>query len=119
LNPDHGITRLLCERIVGARARAALMLGDRIDASTAHSWGLAYQMVDRDALHARAWQIATRLASGPQRVLGATRVLLNRAHTDETRKHIAAEPRAHADVLTHREHIEGMTAFLEHRSPKF
>ena len=47
LVPDSGITHLLAERIGASRARAALMLGDRIDARTAKEWGLAHEVMSR------------------------------------------------------------------------
>jgi len=119
LVPDNGITWLLPERIGASRARAVLMLGDRIEARTAGDWGLAYRVVPPEALAAAAGECASRLAAGPPNVLGATRMLLNRCDARVARGQIHAERQAHTDALAGREHVEGLAAFFERREPRF
>jgi|SRR5712675_2706072 len=119
LVPDNGITCLLSERIGAGRARAALMLGDRIGAKTAQEWGLAYEVVPPEVLQRKAGEFATRLASGPPRALAGARALLCHPVARGFRTQIQAEREACADALVGDEFVEGCAAFFEHREPKF
>ena len=119
LVPDSGITHLLAERVGASRARAALMLSDRIDARTAKEWGLAYEVTSPEDLQSKAGEFAARLASGPPGVLAATRSLLHRPEPRGFRKQLEAERTAHAQALLDREYVEGFAAFFERRKPKF
>ena len=119
LVPDNGITWLLSERIGASRARAVLMLGDRIDSRTAKEWGLAYEVVAPERLDLQATEFAARLAKGPSCVLGATRKLMHHPDPRGFRKQMEAEREAHAEALSAKEHVEGFAAFFEHREPKY
>lgn len=119
LVPDCGITSLLSDRIGNSRARAALMLGEPIDAKSAVAWGLAHDMVPPGNLRSRSAQYASRLIAGPPCVLGETRQLLNRLYSAEFGKYLEAERAAHRAALKECEHTEGIAAFLEHRTPNF
>jgi 2-(1,2-epoxy-1,2-dihydrophenyl)acetyl-CoA isomerase len=62
LTGDHGISWTL-PRVVGAgRAMAMLLLDEPVDAEQALAWGLVTEVVDDDALLARARAIAGQLA---------------------------------------------------------
>ena len=75
---DMGSAYLL-PRVIGlGRATELLMLGDRVDAERAVSIGLAGEVVDDDALSARADDLARRLADGPAFAYSTTKALLTR-----------------------------------------
>src|SRR3954463_14108904 len=70
LVPDCGGTWFL-PRLVGmARARALIMLAEKLPAETAAEWGMIWQVVEDDRLMDEAHALTARLASGPSVALG-------------------------------------------------
>src|SRR2546421_2236951 len=71
----------LLPRLVGLpRAKAMVMLGEGAKGRQAVDLGLAYRCVaDADAVWAEGRQLAAKLAAGPTRSLGLSKVLLNRS----------------------------------------
>ncbi|RME61943.1 MAG: 2-(1,2-epoxy-1,2-dihydrophenyl)acetyl-CoA isomerase, partial [Alphaproteobacteria bacterium] len=76
LVPDAGATFLMPRLVGRARTLAAMMLGEKIPAETAQTWGLIHQAVDDDALDAAASALARRLAAGPTQALAGIRRLI-------------------------------------------
>ena len=76
---DLGANWLL-PRIAGrSRALGACLLGDTLDASRLHEWGLVWECVADDQLVERAHELATRLAKAPAETVVATRKLVDSA----------------------------------------
>lgn len=75
VTPDAGVTELLPRTIGLHRALRMSVLGERIDASTAHAWGLVAEVVAPDALDARVSELAATLAAGETAHLARTRRL--------------------------------------------
>ncbi|RYY85364.1 MAG: enoyl-CoA hydratase/isomerase family protein [Comamonadaceae bacterium] len=63
--PGSGGTVRVTRRIGPARARRMMLLGDAIDAATAHDWGLVDALCDEGAALQEAGKLAARLAAGP------------------------------------------------------
>ncbi len=111
----------LLPRLVGmARAKAMLMLGERVDGAAAVDAGLAYSAADDlDTMSIAVDTLAARLAGAPTRAMGMTKRLLNRSfETDlsdalELEGHFQALATASADL------VEGMAAFKDKRGPDF
>ena len=70
LVPDGGASWMLPRLIGKARATEMMMLGEKIPAEKAESWGLIYKAVENDALMDEAKTLAKRLADGPTVALG-------------------------------------------------
>ena len=76
LVPDAG-TSLLLPRLAGRiRAAPALLLGERISAEEAQSWGLVWRVFDDAALAGEATRLAERLAAQPPAAVAATKRLI-------------------------------------------
>ena len=58
------------------RARYFLMMGEQIPAAEARTLGLVGEVLPRERLLARAWEVGTMLTQKPQRVLRNTRIAL-------------------------------------------
>jgi len=71
-----GATPRLIHELGAARAREVLMLGDRIDASSAADWGIAHRVVEPEALDAAVDEMAQRLAAKPEMAVYMTRTQL-------------------------------------------
>lgn len=117
--PDAGITFHLARRVGGGRAVCALMLAEKIDARTALSWGLAYDVVpDADVLM-RAQELAHRLAAGPLAALAHIRLLHASTFNNSLQEQLRAERSAQEMTLGTQDCVEGVRAFFEKREPHF
>ncbi|MGE0846137.1 MAG: enoyl-CoA hydratase/isomerase family protein [Flavobacteriaceae bacterium] len=73
------VTSLLPSLVGLAKAREMLMLGERYSAAELHAMGLAWKVVDDEALPGEARALAARLAAQPPLALQAMKRVLNRA----------------------------------------
>jgi 2-(1,2-epoxy-1,2-dihydrophenyl)acetyl-CoA isomerase len=119
LVPDGGASWMLPRLIGKARATEMMMLGEKIGAEKAESWGLIYKCVDDESLLDEARALALRLATGPTLALGQMRENIFRAlevgyaaalHQEAVGQRRAGES---ADAA------EGGMAFLQKRKPAF
>jgi len=111
----------LLPRLVGLpRAKAMVMLGEGADGAEAVALGLAYRFVPSvDELSTAASELAARLAAGPTRSLGLSKVLLNSTFETDLAASLDREGQAQALAATSPEMAEGMAAFKERRAPDF
>jgi 2-(1,2-epoxy-1,2-dihydrophenyl)acetyl-CoA isomerase len=111
----------LLPRLVGlARAKAMVMLGDGATGAEAVELGLAYKCVDGpDALMPAALEVARRLAAGPTRSLGLSKVLLNASFDTDLASSLQLEAHSQALAATSPDIVEGMAAFREKRDANF
>jgi 2-(1,2-epoxy-1,2-dihydrophenyl)acetyl-CoA isomerase len=111
----------LLPRLVGlARAKAMVLLGEGCTGDEAVRDGLAYKCVpDPDALATEATTLAARLAAGPTRALGLSKVLLNRSMETDLPTALELEGAFQSLATTSGDLAEGMAAFREKRDPDF
>ncbi len=89
-----GVSALL-PRIVGAqRARALILLGEKIDAREALAMGLAWRVVPEDTLFDEAQALAERIAALPARAARDVKRILDRACTATVEDAMALETEA-------------------------
>ena len=117
LIPDAGGSWLLVERLGLARALALAMTGDKLMAEQAREWGLIWAVED-DCL-AAALTLAERLAAMPTAALVATRHLLRDAGTRSLDQHLDLERDTQSKLGRTHDYFEGVSAFLQKRSPQF
>lgn len=113
---DWGVTFLL-PRLVGLpTTRRMLLAGAGLDASAAARAGLVDEIVEDEDVVDRAWSLAAELAQGPTRAFAEMKRLL--APTG-LREHLQREIDATLRCQENQDHVEGMAAFRERRSPVF
>lgn len=119
LSPDAGAAWLLPRLIGLRRAQELCLLNPRVEAAEAARIGLVTRVVDDAALGAEGEALAIKLAAGATAALGATRRLLLDASVLPLETHLDAEARSIATLSRTPDGREGITAFLERRSPRF
>ena len=117
--PGDGGTWIL-PRIIGeARAAELFYTGDVIDPPTALDWGLVSRVVEHDTLLDEAKALAAKVAAMPPHALRQAKNLMRQGRS--TTYDAALEMAANAQALMHstQDHMEGVDALLEKRTPKF
>ena len=119
LVPDSGGTWNLPRAVGLPRAKGLALLGDRLSAEQAESWGLIWQCIDDDALMAEAKKMADHLATQPTRGLAKIKELLNGSSIRSLDEELDLERDTMRELGRSSDYREGVAAFLEKRSPKF
>lgn len=117
--PDAGATAFLVERIGLTRANQLCMLGEKLSAAEAESWGLVNAVHPGDELRSAGEALAERLAAGPTVAIGSMKRALTAAAQSTLRGHLeleAALQHRHGDTA---DYAEGRAAFVEKRSTAF
>lgn len=117
LVPGGGSMVRLPRQIPHCKAMEILLLGDRMSAEEAHRIGFVNEVVEPEALMARAWEIATRLANNAPLALRAIKEAVIRTSGLALDEAYAIENRLSAEVMASEDAREGPTAFLEKRPP--
>ena len=116
---DMGSAYLL-PRVVGlGRASELLLLGERVDAESAHMMGLATRVYADSDLGSGVATIAQELAEGPTLAYGATKVLLSRELDMDLGSSIELEAFTQALLMTTEDHAEFYAAFTGKRPPEW
>jgi 2-(1,2-epoxy-1,2-dihydrophenyl)acetyl-CoA isomerase len=119
LSPDGSSTYFL-PRIVGLRRALELALTNRVlSAREAMDWGIVTKVVPDSELQAEAQALASQLASGATRGLGAAKRLLHHSFAESLETQMELEAQAIADQARTRDAREGIAAFIAKRKPSF
>jgi 2-(1,2-epoxy-1,2-dihydrophenyl)acetyl-CoA isomerase len=119
LAPDGGSSMLVPSRVGMARAAEMAMLGERVPAAQALDWGLINQVVPEQQLFQRADELAQRLASGPTCSYAAVKRQLNSWLYFRMEQQLELEAKLQQQMVGTEDFIEGVTAFVEKRAPRF
>jgi 2-(1,2-epoxy-1,2-dihydrophenyl)acetyl-CoA isomerase len=119
LVPDGGSTFLVPIAAGKARALEMALLGDPIPAETALEWGLINRVVPDADLLPQARELAARLAQGPTRSYAQSKRALNNSLLKIMDEQLDLEADIQGEMVTSTDFIEGVTAFIEKREPRF
>jgi len=117
--PDAGSSWILPRSIGSVRARAMMLLGERVSADQAESWGMIYRSVDERELPEAARRLAVRLAQGPTLAIGMARQGLLTAMEGSLTEALSAERNHQRQAGSTQDFQEGVRAFRERRMPVF
>jgi enoyl-CoA hydratase/carnithine racemase len=115
--PGAGATQRLARLIGPGATRRLVYTGDLVDASTAHSLGIAQEVMPASEVFDAAVRDARRFARGPREALAAAKRAIRAAEAD--REGFRTERRLFLDLFGTADQREGMRAFLEKREPRF
>ncbi len=119
LVPDGGSSLFVPTRVGMARASELSMLGERLPAARALEWGLINRVIADEAFDSEVDALASRLAAGPTRSYGGTKRQLNSWLYSRMDEQLELEARIQQEMAGSADVLEGMTAFLEKRPPRF
>ncbi|MEH6470287.1 MAG: 2-(1,2-epoxy-1,2-dihydrophenyl)acetyl-CoA isomerase PaaG [Halopseudomonas sp.] len=119
LIPDSGGTWTLPRLVGAARAKALMLLGEKVSAEQAQAWGMIWQCVDDDALMDTALGLARQLASQPTQGFALTRRALQASSTNTLDEQLDLERDLQSLAGRTQDYREGVAAFMEKRSPDF
>jgi 2-(1,2-epoxy-1,2-dihydrophenyl)acetyl-CoA isomerase len=119
LTPDCGGTFLLPKLIGMKRAAQLLMTGEVIGARSALEMGLINAVVEDGTLMDEAFQLASRLATGPTGSIARIKEMLDMSATNDFPSQLEVEHRAQMESGQSADFKEGVAAFMEKRPPRF
>jgi 2-(1,2-epoxy-1,2-dihydrophenyl)acetyl-CoA isomerase len=119
LVPDSGATWFLPRLVGPARALGLAMLGERLSAPDAASWGLIWRCVDDAEFSAAVEKLAGELAAAPTQGLVRTRAALQGSWTRTLAAQLDVERDYQRELGYSEDYAEGVAAFAEKRVPRF
>jgi 2-(1,2-epoxy-1,2-dihydrophenyl)acetyl-CoA isomerase len=119
LVPDCGSTWFLPRMVGDVRARALIMMADKITARDALQYGLVWKVIADDALLSEARACAARLATMPTRAYDLVKQALAASSSNGLAEQLELEARLQGQAVRTEDHREGVNAFLEKRPPVF
>jgi 2-(1,2-epoxy-1,2-dihydrophenyl)acetyl-CoA isomerase len=117
--PDAGGTYFLNRLLGASRAFEWMASNRRLTAAEAHAWGLVSEVVEADALPARAAEVAAFYAALPTRGVGMTKRLFDHADGATLEQQLEFEAQLQSAATKTEDFQEGVAAFLEKREPRF
>ncbi|HSE33585.1 MAG TPA: enoyl-CoA hydratase-related protein [Pyrinomonadaceae bacterium] len=119
LSPDIGGTFIL-PRLVGWKRAAELMFtGDMVTAKGAFEMGMINGVVADNELMDQVKSMAQKLANSPTAAIGQIKRLLEASAVNDYAQQLQLEREAQIESGKTSDFVEGVTAFLEKRPPKF
>lgn len=119
LVPDSGGTWTLPRLVGHARAMALSMLGDKISAEQAQSWGMIWQVVDDEQLKDEALSLAKRLATQPTKGLALIKRAIQSSWNNSFDEQLDLERDLQTLAGRTEDYREGVKAFMEKCQPEF
>lgn len=119
LVPDMGGVHILSRYIGLGRLTECLMTAKPLTAADALELGVVNRVVPRENLHAETMAFAEKLKALPASAIGLTKALINQTLFADLELCLERELEYQDLLFQSADHLEGATAFLEKRPPKF
>jgi len=119
LIPDTGGTWHLPRLIGHARAMGMAMLGEKLPAETAESWGLIWKCLPDAALMQDTMAMARQLAVAPTKGLAFTKKAMQASYANTLPEQLKLEGEMMRELGYSHDYREGVSAFTEKRTPHF
>ncbi len=119
LLPGSG-TGYFLPRLIGlSKALELAFNGDELDAQGAEKYGLVSRVISGDMLLEETRKMAVRLAKGPTRAIGLTKVMMYRSANLNLEQALDLEAHLVEEATRSQDYKEGLRAFNEKRPPEY
>ena len=119
LTPDCGGTFMLPRLVGWKRATELLFTGDLVSARAAAEMGMINSVTSDEELMSRAMAMADKLAQAPTAALAEIKKLLDASAANDLRSQLDLERKTQIESGKTQDFVEGVSAFLEKRPPRF
>ena len=119
LGPDGGASWLLARQVGYSRALQIAVEGKKIKGDECHRLGLANKLVENDEIVSTAIDWAHQIAKLPTLAVGITKEDIFHAMDHDLYNTIAYEAERQTAAFASHDLVEGVSAFLQKRKPKF
>jgi 2-(1,2-epoxy-1,2-dihydrophenyl)acetyl-CoA isomerase len=119
LVPDGGSSLFVPARVGFTRAAELAMLGERLDAATALSWGLINRVWPDAEFAGQSDALLDRLAAGATQSYAGTKRQLNRWMYERMDAQLEFEAGIQRELAASGDFAEGVAAFVAKRPPRF
>ena len=119
LTPDCGATFILPRLVGWKRAAELLFTGDLIGARQAAEMGMINSVFADDELMSRVMEMAERLAQAPTAAIAQIKMLLEASAVNDYGGQLDLERKTQIESGKTKDFVEGVSAFLEKRPPRF
>ena len=119
LTPDCGGTFMLPRLVGWKRATELLFTGDLITATDAVKMGMINSVAPDDGLMSMVMAMAEKLAQAPTAAIGEIKMLLEASAANDMRTQLDLERETQIESGKTKDFVEGVSAFLEKRPPRF
>ena len=119
LTPDCGATFILPRLVGWKRATELLFTGDLISAKEAAEMGMINSVAPDDELMNKVMGMAERLAQAPTAAIAQIKMLLEASAVNDYGGQLDLERRTQIESGKTKDFVEGVSAFLEKRPPRF
>ena len=118
-SPDGATSYALPRKVGAARALEMALLGRRVSATEAHDWGLVNRLVAAELLDTEVEALAQQILALPASAVGNIKALFGQSFHNAMDDQLQLEAKSFGDCAAHANFVEGVSAFLEKRKPKF
>lgn len=119
LVPDSGGTWFLHRLLGFTRAFEWMSSNRKLSPEEALDWGLVSEVFPAESFEARVAELAATWAEMPTVAIAMTKQLFEHAHTASLEEQLALEGESQQRAVGTADFSEGVSAFLEKRSPRF
>jgi len=119
LTPDCGGTFMLPRLVGWKRATELLFTGELVGARAAAEMGMINSVAPDDELMSRAMAMAEKLAQAPTAAIAEIKKLLEASTKNDLRSQLDLERETQIESGKTKDFVEGVSAFLEKRPPRF
>ncbi len=119
LTPDCGGTFILPRLVGWKRATELLFSGELISATAAAKMGMINSVMPDDELMNQVMAMADKLAQAPTAAIGHIKSLLDASAANDFESQLDLERKTQIESGKTKDFVEGVSAFLEKRPPRF